>query len=357
MKSKNKVNVVCLLMVSLCLFACSEQNDKDENILENGIPVTVRLDTKALPDNLLCNLYVFGSISGADYLLKEVVELGNQDKYSLKFKNIDLSSTDYKFLFVATTDDNQEINLHVSNNDLAIGDKWSDVRLTALTKNLSDNYYYGVVNKTGAEILDGQSIDAVLNRVMGQMVFEIFRIDGNGQDTSIVSSAVSSVLDRVYQIDIEYSNITDEVSFSNAGNLIVEDKWEKFTQTINVTMGNDLRVTIPQELNSLVSFDSNVKGSVRINGYYCLPSERDIRLKLTFYYYDTTPVCGSEHTVHTSDCFVKRTLVLHLPEESEATNLLSIRPDYYTKNRAGIRYDRIIDIGVDGFVTFDVVWE
>ncbi len=366
MKKKIIIQIVGFFVLGMAVISCSDKTEDSGSTIDltDGIPVKVDLGTRALSNNLECDLYIYRkSSSDTDYILKEIIPFGNEDNKVLKFLNNELAANTYRFFFVATTPGNGELLLtNTSDTNISIGDSWANLRIKATTKNLSDNYYYGVITKSGSQILTEGRINAILSRLVGQMTVDIYRVADNNVNNPInkVSSTVGSVLDRVKEINIEYKGLTQMIAFNAAGEVMEAAEWpDAFEYTINPVLDDSLRVDIPQENIGLIQSGRKTTGSVRIKGVCALPAKEKIRMEVTFGYYDTTPNCGNSHTGnHDSSCFVERTLTLNMPRtNNNPDELLSILSDTFTVNNAAIRFDRIIDVGVDGLVSFNVVWD
>jgi len=336
--------------------ACSDNDNEGGSSgvnPEEGLPITATLDTRSIPDELTCVLYVFWKpTSGSDYVYKEEVGLTNlMLPYRMKFLNEDLVGKSYRFLFVAAPNAGSKLSvLNDEDDQLSDGDTWEQVVIGSSEQLLDDKYYYAVLDKTGDEILEAGTINGELERMVGQIVLDIFRIGDSITDPDpIQSSLVASVLDRVYQIDIEYANLTKEFAFNEAGNIVEKSSWTtKLSQTLTPTLGDTLQVALPQLTNGLDESAQEVKGSVRIAGTYCLASSAKVRTKYTFKYYDTTPTCANTENTHkhSLSCFEdnQRELVLHIPQEADDAQLLNVLPNHFTVSKAGIRLDRIIDL-------------
>lgn len=362
MKSYNIIRQITLLLICLGIFSCS--NDSDE--IDRNTPgtqdsyVSATLETMNLPANLQCDLYIFWkSASDTEYSFKDKVTLaGTQSR--IKFMNHELFEKEYRFLFIATSKANPEISVSdLGNNTLDTSKKWNDVLISANEMLLSSDNYSGILDKTGDEILDEGSIDGILTRMVGQIVLDIFRVDGSIEiPMDIVSGDVTSVLDRVFKVEVEYEDLTKGVTFGTSNEVLHKTTWsEIYTKTHLVTYDGDLKVSPSQASNGLEASPVNKAGSVRLKGIYCLPSKENMRIKYTFHYYDTTPTCGNtDGGKHDTDCFDKRTLVLNLPQDIPGSTLLSVYPDYFTVNKAGIRYDRIIDLKMDSSISFETEW-
>lgn len=359
----NIIRQISFLLICLGIVSCSNDSDqvyqKTDDVQEPNVSATV--GTMSLPANLKCDMYVFWKASGnTDYTFKERVSLaGTQTR--MRFMNSDLVNKDYRFLFVATSATNAEIDVtDRSKNTLDTNDKWSDVLISAKNIIISADNYSGVLDKTGDNILNGGSIDGVLTRMVGQMVLDIFRIKNSISDPmDIISPDVISVLDRVFKVEVEYEDLTEGVVFGESNNLVDENTWDdKAVQTLLFNTDAGLKVSVPQTDNGLEISPVGKSGSARIEGIYCLPSTENVRVKLTFHYYDTTPACGNTDNSHTHSaaCFDQRKLILNLPQNKEDATLLSVWPDYFTVNKAGIRFDRIIDLKMESSIAFETEW-
>jgi len=362
MKSLNIIRQISLSLICLGIFSCSnESNDivQDAPDAQDSY-VSATLGTMSLPANLQCDLYIFWkSTSDTEYSFKDKVTLaGTQSR--LRFMNNDLNGKEYRFLFVATSKDSPEISVsNLENNALDTNDKWNDLLISAKEMLLSSDNYSGILDKTGDEIIDEGSIDGILTRMVGQIVLDIFRVDGSIDiPMDIVSQNVTSVLDRVFKVEAEYDGLTKGVTFDTSNDILHKTTWpDKYSKTHLFTNDSDLKVSVPQIDNGLEISPIGAAGSARIKGIYCLPSTENMRIKFTFHYYDTTPTCGnSDGGEHTTGCFDKRTLVLNLPQDISTATLLSVYPDYFTVNKAGIRYDRIIDLKMDSSISFETGW-
>jgi len=338
----------------ICITACSDNEGGSGVVVpEEGLPITATLDTRSIPSELTCMLYVFWKpTSGSDYVYKEEVGLTNlMLPYRMKFLNQDLVEKSYRFLFVAAPSTDSKLSVvNDENGQLSNGNTWAQVVVSSSEQLLDDKYYYAVVDKSGDEILEAGTINGELERMVGQIVLDIFRIGDNISDPDpIQSSMVASVLDRVYQIDVEYSNLTKAFAFNEAGAIVEKSSWTtKLSQTLTPTLGDTLQVALPQLANGLDESGQEVNGSVRIAGVYCLSSSAKVRTKYTFKYYDTTPTCENLEKTHkhTLACFEdnKRELILHIPQEADDAQLLNVLPNHFTVSKAGIRLDRIIDL-------------
>jgi len=354
------------LLVSVILISCSENQDDDNNIKggDDDLQVNVNIETRSLPNDLQCNVYVFTKNNGGtDYLFKDSMKIINSPSV-IKFKNQDLAENDYRFLFIATSKNNAgTFVLNKMGSSIQTNQNWNDIMIRSKDILLSNNNYYGVLNRTGQSILDEGSIDGNLTRMYGQLTVDIFKVTNNIEsvvDIDTTKQLIASVLDRVYKIDIEYQGITRDVIFNSQDSIVYYMPWSgKYTQVIEPVVTDDgLKVIIPQEQKNLEASPVGKLGSVRIKGINALPSDKGMRMKLTFHYYDTTPKCEITDGSHRHDksCFDKRSIELNLPQTTDPEKLLSVFANYYTVNKAAIRFNRIIEVGVTGGFIFDTMW-
>ena len=237
------------------------------------------------------------------------------------------------------------------------GVAWEDLRLGCASGAAAADGYSGYTDLSGADILRDGTIRLTLTRIAGQVLFDIYRTGGSLlEPESILSPDVESVIDRIARIEISYENPTTELRFDENGTLIpAAYASEPLAQSILPQM-TDFKVPLPQADKGLGIYDDGVRGSLRMEGAFLLPSDSKLRVKLLFTYYDTTPTCGNGHTgVHSAACFPQRQLTLALPATDAAAGL-PVAADCFTVNRAGLRCDRIIDIPVGGGIETNFDW-
>jgi len=362
MKNKIENQMIAFLIGCIGLFSCSQAddyNDYPENKLPGSLPISVRAETMDLPVGMQTTVYVFGKSSGdTDYIVKNIILLGDETVKSHPYIESDWSDEFYRFLFVATseTEENLEV-VNAANASLAMNDAWLDLRIKADVADVSGDLYYDIVDMTNAQIkADNSSIDGDLTRMVGQMVLEIYRTDQTSKlPMDIVSSKIASVLDRVYQIEIDYTGLTSEIRFDDAGTP-VEVAYNGIAKSVtDIIQGDTLQVSVSDN-DKLELAVAGVAGSVRIKDLFCLPSSDKIKMKATFHYYDTTPTCEDMDHAHTKECYTKKALELNLPQNNQELEYLSVQPNYYTLNKAGIWLDRIIDLEIISDFSFDTAW-
>ena len=360
-----------IFMLVMLISACSKETQEvpTKQNPEGESPIELDINTKALEGGLECDMYVFCKEGASNpYKLRRVLHL-TERLTSVNFSNDSLTSAfSYRFLFVATPPAyKSEMKIkHVTNPELALNDEWKDLLMEATKQTLSDKLHYGIIlNKTGESILNDGQINISLERLVGKQIINIYKVDAAKKPMD-VSNKVWSVLDRVHQIDIEYTGLTKSFTFGEDGTIKKKSSWGVYKQTINPTINeakgqNLLKVQLPQPNDSIDNFvaddkGTKIKGSARIRGVFGLPSN-DIKIKSTFSYYHTTPIkcAGTDAGNHTKDCFEKKTLELNLPPTA-TTPLLKIISNTYTMNKAGLWFDRVIDVGVNGQFVFNTEW-
>lgn len=367
MRNKTITQFMALFVGCIGFVACSDNMDNEYNDINGGtgeLPINIRIANADLPENLHCTMYIFGKAGEAsEYILKDSIHLNTENRRILPYSSTEWNEDNYRFLFIAMPNENAGLTL-TNHNDADLErtvDTWENIRIKAAdTKNISGDCYYGILDKTKGEIADSRLISGEIKRLVGQMAIDIFRVDDNGAPMDKQNLSISTVLDRVYKIDFAYTGLTDEITFDAAG----EPVWlatTTLTETsIDIELGDTLQMYMNE--NSLLAVTpEGVDGSVRIKNLFCLPSTDNVKLKVTFHYYDTTPTCGITETNYNhyeeESCFVTKAIELNLPQNNNEKEYLDILPNYYTVNKAGIPLDRIIDLLQPGSYGLNTTWE
>lgn len=367
MRNKTITQFMALFVGCIGFIACSDNADNEYDNINGGIgklPLNIRIANTDLPENLECTMYIFGKTGAAsNYILKDSIHLNAENRRILPYAGTDWNEENYRFLFIAMPPENAGLTL-TNHNDANLEraiDTWKNVRIKAAdTKSISGDCYFGILDKTKEEIADSRLISGEIKRLVGQMAIDIFRVDEQGAPMNKQDAYISTVLDRVYQIDFAYTGLTDEISFDTDG----EPVWlttKTLTETsMNIALGDTLQMYVDE--NPLLTVaPEGVEGSVRIKNLFCLPSTDNVKLKVTFHYYDTTPTCGITEKGYNhyeeEDCFVTKTIELNLPQNNNEKDYLDILPNYYTVNKAGIPLDRVIDLLQPGSYGLNTTWE
>lgn len=344
------------------LIACSSEEEVQQPAGPGSGAVTLALETRTAADAPLdYSVYVFETPRGsADYVFKSNLDLTDRQG-ELALTGSELLANDYRFLFLAQPAGSDEITVgRADKAALAQGDAWAAVTLTRTSRPLSDAIYYKVEDAAGSTLLMTHRLQATLERLVGRMVFDCFKVaDAGSLDPIGVATGFASVLDRVYKIEITYGSPVQQMTFEGTTAKPIPSDVPSETQTITVPEEEGLMVTVPQESIGLLD-PYGVNGSVRIEGLNMLPTTSAVPVTLTFHYYDTTPICGQNddagHT-HTSACYSDNSsLVLNL-HGTDSTPVTEVRSGYLTVNKAAILFNRIIDLPAGSTIDVRFEWD
>lgn len=346
---------LCLLLTAAC--ALEEQ---EECVPCNQVrTVDVRLAGALPASGLETPLYLFRRPAGTgepyrcDSCFGSVV-----DGQPLKLPLAEIEAYDYRFLMLAQPQGAPWLNPRTASGAiLGRGTEWEELRLVCASGEAASEGYCGYTDMSGEALLQQGSVRLTLKRIAGQVLVDIFRTSGSlSQPESVVSDLVESVIDRVSRIAVEYLNPTTALRFGADGELTAAAyASEPLTGTILPEM-KDFRVSLPQAAQGLQIYDAGARGSLRIEGAFLLPSDSKLRMRMTFTYYDTTPICGNDHTGdHTEACYKEGQLILALPAATSEAGL-PVAADCFTVNRAGIRCDRIVDVPAGGSIEAEFGW-
>lgn len=347
---------LCLLLLTT---ACALDEQQECAPCKEVRTVDVRLAAALPASELETPLHLFRRSAGtADEYRYDRSYESVADGQSLKLPLAEIEAYDYRFLMIAQPEATPWLATRTaSGTALVPGTGWDDLRLVNASGEAASDGYCGYTDVSGEELLQNGSVRLTLTRIAGQVLFDIFRTAGSlSQPESVVSAEVESVIDRVYRIVIEYRNSTTALRFGADGRLTpAAIASEPLTQTVLPQMA-DFKVTLPQADRGLQVYDPGLRGSLRIEGAFLLPSDSKLRIRMTFDYYDTTPICGNDHPEeHTASCYGQQQLTLALPADASEGGL-PVAADCFTVNRAGLRCDRIIDVPANGIIEADFDW-
>lgn len=363
MKYSNTIYRFILLMAAFQgILACSDEPTPDALPMKapGGIPLALSLNSKATTEEpqLDYSIYVFSrdkSAVSTAYTLDTLIS-PIQPESKLKFSNQNLLRKDYRVLFTATPFNTGEIliiNAATSATPTA-GTPWENIRMSTGQPVISVNNYYQVKDLTGEAIITTDTIHGTLGRIVGQVVFNFSKVDKTASHTpqDIDLTQVTSILDRIDTVQITYNNYTSQLLFDQNGiPTPALAASQPLVQNIYLSLDSQFGTPLPQGEAALIDGRSEAGGQLR--GYCFLPVSGTLSATLVFHYYDTTPKCGLEHQ-HEKSCYARKTLELAIPPANAAG--ISVAPDTYTVNKAGIYCNRIIDIGVSGGINVDTHW-
>lgn len=359
MKKSYTYRIYAALFLLLFAAACALEGDEECIPCKKIRTVDVRMAGALPTSGLKTPLYLFRRPAGTqeEYLYNRTYET-IADGEALKLPVAEMKTYDYRFLMLAQPDDGTWLSPRADGGaPLTAGCAWSALRLTSASGGAELDGYCGVTDMSGETLLLEGTLQLTLTRVAGQVLFDFYRIGTSLADPeSVVSPDVASVIDRVSRIEIEYANPTTELRFDADGGLVPAACADQPLRQIITPDAAQFRVALPQAEKGLTAYDAALRGSLRIEGAVVLPSDKRLRVKIVFTYYDTTPDCGNAHAGdHTASCYAQRQVTLNLPAAASAQGL-PVAADCFTVNRAGIRCDRIIDVPASGGIETDFGW-
>ncbi len=343
------------------IIACSPESGMYTSpvLPSEGLPIAISLQSKnrASTPSLDYSVYIFSHTTdnpAESYTLDTLIspiEAGSK----LKFSNDELLQNNYRFLFIATPAGKKESVIVISGSSIqpGPGTPWENIRLISEEPSLSADNYFQVKDLNGKDILATDTIHGNLTRLVGQMLFNFSKVDPTNTPQPI-DPAVTSIFDRIDTIQISYTHYTSQLSFNGAGALIPADTIpDPLIQNIYLTLDNRMCTPIPQAQAD--TLPGGIQAGGQLKGLCFYPAINILRTSLVFHYYDTTPVCGNLEHAHDKNCYLRKKLKLQLPP-ANTSSYISIDPDTYTVNKAGILCNRIIDIGVSGNIDLNTQW-
>lgn len=363
MKRLNHLYAVIFTMITIVgTLSCSDDTDMPlpSPAATAGFPVALSLQSKAESStpSLDYSIYVFSrnqDATTANYILDTLISPIREDS-KLKFSNNDLKQKEYRFLFTATPAGTKEILLVTTGTSATpeTGTSWENIRMISGEPVLSVDNYYQVKDLSGTSLLATDTIHGELSRIVGQTVFNFFKIDASSKEPQLIEPGFTSIFDRLDTVQITYTNYTPQLSFNTTGALIpATPNAQPLIQKIGFNLDRQLGVLIPQVQAD--TLPGGIRAGGQLKGFCFFPVTNALKATLVFYYYDTTPKCNIANHIHEKSCYDRRKLELQLPPASVSG--LSIQSNSYTVNKAGIYCNRIIDIGVSGGFTIYPEWD
>lgn len=345
------------------LHSCTVSWENPPEVKDDESEITLRMGLKSATSTsgLLTKLYVFSNEGTGDYLLTDSLPQVVSGSTRLKLNLADLNKKNYRFLFVATPEVKPEIQVAATDNaSFPFGTSWEKVAVRMSADSMSIDNYYGIADSPGSEILERGSVDGELTRLVGQMVFCFYKAGPGGvkDPVAVDDPKVGSVMDRVSSIDITYDGVPHQITFNSGKQPVAQPGSESVLKhTVRFSLTEDGQKVILPQANAPVEIADSIPGGAILKGTCLLPSQQKVRVSMIFHYYDTTPICenqNSEH-MHGVDCYTPQTISLNLPQRADAVGL-SVLPDHFTINNAGLPCNRIIDILHTSGIVIDTVW-
>lgn len=355
--SRTRVSGALVMPLAGLVLLCTGCTRTPETGPDPGIAAAVALESDPTETALEYAMYVFRSPSGqGKFSLAEIIS-PLETNHRLDLEPDELQTGDYRFLFTAFPGPRAELAIHdTEGRRPAKSILWENIRVERLGGELSADYYYGITDLAGEAIIRTGKIAGTLTRLVGQPVYEFFRSEQeNFAPDSIVSDAVASVFDRISGVQAEYTGTVTRMKFDAEGRL-QPDAYADRTLMTSVTLDDNQQAHMPQEENGLTVAYADARGSVLLAGPYLLPSPESHRVRMTFTYYDDTPICGnSDGGNHTANCYAVKTVTLTMPAYETAT--LPVIADHQTVCRAGLPADRVIDCVNSANLNLETKWE
>ena len=286
---RNILYRICGTLFSLSALAACGLEPQEECLPCNGKLRYTEVHMEGAPSaaGFATPLYVFRRAAGTqDGYLFDRSYTSVADGETLRLPLTELRSSDYRFLMIAQPDGGEWLTLNTAaGTTLVTGAAWEDLRLECAAGAAAPDGYGGFTDLSGEAILRDGSIRLTLTRIAGQVLFDIFRTGGSlSQPESIVSPDTESVIDRVSRIEITYENPTTALRFDENGTLVpAAYAAEPLTRSIE-PQATDFRVALPQADRGLGVYDAGLRGSLRMEGAFLLPSDSHLRIKLLFTY-------------------------------------------------------------------------
>lgn len=360
MKHFNSIYRIILTMATIVgNMACSDDPKVDIIPYSSSeeFPIAASLQSKAAASgiDLDYSLYVFSKqqASTADAYQLEITVSPIEADSKLKFSNHDLTQKDYRFLFTATPRGTKEILVTTSTTAATPepGTSWENIRLISDAPLLSIDNYYEVKDLSGKDILTTDTIHGHLSRIVGQVVFDFFKVDATTKEPIEIETGFTSIFDRIDTVQVTYTNVTSQLSFNAAGEPVpAATNPQAVTQKIQLKLDDHFGTPIPQAQADTLRGGAQAGG--RLKGLCFFPAPEALKAALIFQYYDTTPT-STDPAYQTDPAYYdRRTLELSVPSSGG----LPIQANTYTVNKAGIYCNRIIDIGVSGGFNLNFDW-
>lgn len=354
-------SVVWFLGALISLSACSKEQVQPEGGIITGpaFDLGVRGGDSDLPLLYVC--YAFRSDNGTDdfELYDRIDPLVSGSE--LPWASDDMAGYRFRLFFTAFPDGHRPFTVVNSAGEaVAAGNSWNGIKIEGASFDPPKHCYFGVLNIDGDDLIARQTVNCTLERLVGGMVFDFFKVDAGGPSRTPIAvdpEAATTVMDRVKRIEVNYTGLNKNLVFDDNFKLVATPATDTdTTQVIEPALSGSLAVALPQpDGSALTGYENAPGGAVRLNGFYMFPAE-NVKVKITATYFDPTPICGLKDHTHDAGCFDgTRTVILNIPA-GENTVPMPVLSNAITRNKAMIRCDRIIDIPVGSGVGFHVEW-
>lgn len=287
------------------------------------------------------------------------------DTLSFQFHNYEIEKKLYKLVILATPSVQNETQLVSESGPLENGSLLSDVCIELVPNGksgyhlLSKNNYYTIKPFSGKDVVDNDilTIELALERAVGQLVFDIFKVTNNSISQPVATDdGFGSVLDRIEQIRVKVRNFSYRYSVSKDTTTVAPV--DKEVSTTGATLLDKEYLLYPGVqpkgviTGPVIKNEKQIGGSVRVYGPYLLPSPETspVNVMLSFSYYDTSPVNETYELIS-----LDNGLQLNLPSGNK--NRIYVEKNCYTVTNIGIPHNRVIDLDISSDITIETKWD
>lgn len=289
----------------------------------------------------------------ADFECTEVTPLPwtEVNSYSFKVDNEDKGKYVYRLFIHATPSEKAQTLVSI-----AKGEGYDQLKIQLAKEDdssvrLSEDNYYAIEELDESDLSGTAVIKLQLNRLVGRLVFDLFKADENGP-IDLDLAKFGSTLDRVQRIEMRVEGITTCINVSGLAAIKSEEAFTDFS--VDTKLKDDYRLEVSEQDPACISAvltkeGKTIDGGVRLFTSYLLPTGNDgndiLKAQLTFWYVDE----------YAEDSALKE-LTLNLP--SGTSNYLRVVGNCYTLTNIRLKNNRIIDLGISGDdVTIETGWK
>lgn len=295
--------------------------------------------------------------------------------YEFTITNDNLSKFVYKMVVIATAKSKHEIDFVKEDPD-SDGKSWlTDLKINrineegALVRLGKDNYICS--KQITSEIINSGVVDLSLERIVGQLIFDVGRYD-TGNNAISLDAGYGSTLDRVFNLNFNITNYTESIFWFSEGesdasqektvreietenenpesgsynisNYFIDNSYIMDSEKLATEPNGNVGILVNDECQMQLSPIINT-GTTRIYGpYQFANSSGNLKVDIIFDYYDTVIPNNPE-----------KALTLSLPKEGQK---ITTAPNYYTYSKIKITENRIIDVPVNfGNLQFEHEWD
>lgn len=293
--------------------------------------------------------------------------------YEFTITNDNLSKFVYKMVVIATAKSKHEIDFVKEDPDGDGKSLLTDLKINRINEEGTlvplgkDNYICS--KQITSEIINSGVVDLSLERIVGQLIFDVGRYDTNSIAIPL-ETGYGSTLDRVFNLNFNITNYTESIYWFSEGesdasqektvreietektesgsynisNYFIDNSYIMDSEKLATEPNGNVGILVNNGCQMQLSPKINI-GTTRIYGpYQFANSSGNLKVNIIFDYYDTVIPDNPQ-----------KALQLSLPKEGQK---ITAAPNYYTYSKIKITENRIIDVPVDfGNLDFDHEWK